>query len=242
MKKKCSACVQKIPPWLITFTDLITLLLVFFVMLISLGDIKTVKTLIILSAFEGKLGILSGGQSLTAGTFENMGQNIEALPSSKKEKSLSEAIKKAMAILDPEIKAKKVRVIENERGIVISLMTDLLFEPNSDQVNVDQIRGVLENLRLLIDLEEFDSHIKIEGHTDERKPQNTEFEDNWDLSVKRAWSVLNALRMVPSLTELDERKVSIHGYGDTRPVESNDTPEGRQYNRRVDIILLTKKD
>ena len=225
---------------MVTFTDLIILLMVFFVMLMSIGDIKTVKTLIILSAFEGKLGILSGGQSLTEGTFENMGQNIESLPSNKKEKLFSKAKKKAIAVLKPEIKTKKVRITEDERGIIISLMTDFLFEPNSAKVNMGQIRGVLENLRLLIDLEEFDSHIRIEGHTDERTPQNTEFEDNWDLSIKRAWSVLNALRMVPSLTEFDERKVSIHGYGDTRPVESNDTPEGRQYNRRVDIILLTK--
>ena len=67
-----------------TFADLVTLLMVFFVMLMAAGDTKIVKTLIILSAFEGKLGILSGGQSLSPGQFESMGQNLQALPSIKK--------------------------------------------------------------------------------------------------------------------------------------------------------------
>ena len=142
-----------------------------------------------------------------------------------------------MSILEPQIKARKIRVTEDERGVTISLMSDLLFEPGSDQLDIEENRNLLENLRLLLD-SEFDSHIRIEGHTDKRQYQGLDFKDNWDLSVKRAWAVLHAIIMTPSLVELDESKISIHGYGDTRPVESNDTPEGRQYNRRVDIVLL----
>ena len=78
-----------------TFADIVTLLMVFFVMLIASGETKIVKTLIILSAFEGKLGVLQGGQSLSPGEFENRGRNIESLPSSRRAQSLEKALKRA---------------------------------------------------------------------------------------------------------------------------------------------------
>ena len=117
-------------------------------------------------------------------------------------------------------------------------MTDLLFEPGSADIRISDIHPTLENLRLLIANEAFDNLVRLEGHTDRRPYRGTAFKDNWDLSVQRAWSVFNALRMIPSLHEFDEKRISIHGYAHTRPVEPNDTPEGRAYNRRVDVVLL----
>ena len=217
---------------------MVTLLMVFFVMLMATGETKIVKTLIILSAFEGKLGVLKGGQTFTPGDLEYMAQDVESLPSARKGRSLERAIKKALSIFKPEIRAKKIRVTEDERGIVISLMADLLFEPGSAEIRIRDVQNILENLRLLISSETFKNKIRLEGHTDERPYTMSDYKDNWDLSAQRAWAVLNALRMVPSLHDFDETRVSIHGYGSTRPIEPNDTPEGRAYNRRVDIILL----
>jgi len=237
-KKSCPDCVQEVPKWMVTFSDMTTLLLVFFVMLMSTGETKIVKTMIILSAFDGKLGLMKGGQSLSPGDFENMGQNIEALPSMQRGKSLSQALERAQSLFKPESINKKVRVMEDERGIVISLLTDMLFEPNEAEVRVNDIMDILENVRLLLDSPDFSGKMRIEGHSDNQDYSGSEFKDNWDLSMNRAWSVLNALRKVPSLSYFDESKISISGYGSTRPIESNDTPEGRKYNRRVDLILL----
>jgi len=167
-----------------------------------------------------------------------MGQQVESLPSSRKGKSLSKAIKKAVSIFRPESKNKRVKVTEDRRGIVISLMTDLLFEPGQAEVNIDEIRSILENLRLLIDSIQFNGALRIEGHTDDLPYGGDDFRDNWDLSMQRAWSVLNAMRMIPSLSEFDESKVSIVGFGSTKPLEGNETPEQREYNRRVDIVLV----
>jgi len=223
---------------MLTYSDMVTLLLVFFVMLMATGESKIIKTRIILSAFNGKLGLLDGGQTFAPGDFENMGQRIESLPSVKQGKSLSKSKKKAVSIFKPETFNKKVRVTEDERGIVISLMTDLLFEPSSAKVNVAEIQAVLENVRHLIDTADFSGNVRIEGHTDDRPYNGSQFRNNWELSAQRALSVLEALKNIPSLTSFDESKISVAGYGSTRPVESNDTPEGRELNRRVDIILL----
>ena len=224
--------------WIVTFADMVTLLMVFFVMLIAVREAKIIKTFIILSAFEGKLGLLEGGKSLSPDRFEEMGQRIESLPSFRRGKSLSRALKKASATFKPDIEAKRMRITEEARGIRVSLFTDFLFAPNSARLNMEASRRVMENLKLLLTSGEFDNHIAIEGHTDARPYSGREYKDNWDLSFQRAWVVLNGLRFIPALQELDESKLSLHGYGPTRPVESNETPEGRQYNRRVDIVLI----
>ncbi len=226
---------------MVTFSDMTTLLMVFFVLLIASGEVKIIKTKIILSAFSGKLGLLKGGKSLSPGEFENMGQSIESLPSTKKARFLSKSYKKAISVFKPEIKSKKVRVIETERGIIISLMSDLLFEGGTAAINFNDVRDILGNVRLLMDDPDFDNHLQIEGHTDSVDYRGTDFRDNWHLSTERAWSVLNALKLIPSLSDFDENQISIHGYGGTRPVESNDTPEGRAYNRRVDIVFINEE-
>ena len=231
---------RRATPWLLTYSDIVTLLMIFFVLLMATGDVKIIKTRIILSAFEGKLGVLRGGQSLSPGAFENMGQRIESLPSTERSRFLSKSYKKAINLFQPEIKSRKLRVLETERGLVISLMSDVLFEGGSADVHFEDIKSTLENLRLLIETLDDDQKILIEGHTDSIDYEGHAYKDNWDLSTARAWSILNALRLIPSLTAFDESKVSIHGYGRTRPVENNDTPEGRAYNRRVDIIFSHK--
>lgn len=236
-KKKDKRTRSGAPAWMVTYSDMVTLLMIFFVLLMASGEVDVVKTRIILSAFEGKLGLLKGGKSLSPGDFENMGQSIESLPSSKRARFLSKSYEKAVTIFKPDIKAKKMRVFETERGIVISLLSDLLFEGGSAEVNFEDVRGILENVRLLMEDPDFQNRIQIEGHTDDVAYKSEDFRDNWELSIGRSWAVLNALRLIPSLAKFDENKVSIHGYGSTRPLNNNETPEGRVYNRRVDIVF-----
>ena len=226
--------------WMVTFSDMTTLLMVFFVMLIAAGDVKIVKTRIILSAFDGKLGLLKGGKSISPGDFENVGQTIESLPSNQKAKSLSRSFEKAVSIFQPEIKSKKVRVTENERGVIISLMSDVFFEGKSAKIDYESVKSTLENLKLLMSNSDFTHQVQIEGHTDNNPYVGDDFKDNWDLSVERAWSILNALKLIPSLHAFDESKVSIHGYGSVKPIEDNTTPEGQAYNRRVDLVFTRK--
>lgn len=233
---------EKKEAWMTTYSDMVTLLMVFFIMLIAFGEVKEVKTRIILSAFSGKLGVLGGGQSLdTAAEFETLGSSFESLPSSTQGDNLQRKESPATEVLNPYVRSKRVRVIDNEEGITISLFTDTFFEKGSAEVDFASVREILENIRLLMDSEAFEGGILIEGHTDAIPYQGDEFKDSWDLSAARAWSVLQALRLVPSIFPLDESKISIHGYGPNRPIESNDTPYGRAYNRRVDIVLKRKE-
>ncbi|MDY7029979.1 MAG: flagellar motor protein MotB, partial [Spirochaetota bacterium] len=118
-KKKCPP--EGAPEWMTTYGDMVTLLLTFFVMLYTTATVDGAKIQLILAAFQG-LGLRSGGTTLQAtGELADMGNTIMSLPSVQKGRALDEARKKAISMFQPEIQAKKVRVKEDERGLVISL-------------------------------------------------------------------------------------------------------------------------
>lgn len=233
-RKKCPP--EGAPDWMLTYGDMVTLLLTFFVMMYTTATVDGAKIQLILAAFNG-LGMRSGGTTLQAtGQLADMGNTVMALPSAQAGRALDEARKKAVSMFQPEIKAKTVRVKQDERGLVISLAADAFFEPASAEVNIEESRSVLERVsNLLISLEGY--KFRIEGHTDPNPtdPQGP-WRTNWELSTARATNVLHYL--VDFGVSEDEFQVA--GFADTVPIASNETEEGRAYNRRVDIIVLSE--
>ena len=224
--------------WLTTYSDLMTLLLVFFIILISFGEVKIIKTQIILSAFSGSLGVLDGGLTLESSEeFESLGASVESLPSSQQGRDLDRADSEAEALFSPFEESKRIRVVENKDGIVISLFSDVFFEQGSAKVKFSAIKGVLENVRILLESNQFRGDIIIEGHTDSSPYVGEEFNDNWDLSMNRALNVFLALKSIPSIIPLNEDKIILKSLADNVPIDEDDTPQGRAYNRRVDIVL-----
>lgn len=233
-KRKCPP--EGAPDWMLTYGDMVTLLLTFFVMMYTTATVDGAKIQLILAAFNG-LGLRSGGTTLQAtGQLADMGNTVMALPSAQAGRALDEARKKAVSMFQPEIKAKTVRVKQDERGLVISLAADAFFEPASAEVNIEESRSVLERVsNLLISLE--GHKFRIEGHTDPNPtdPQGP-WRTNWELSTARATNVLHYLVDFG----VSEEKFQVAGFADTVPIASNETEEGRAYNRRVDIIVLSE--
>ena len=135
----------------------------------------------------------------------------------------------------PEIKSNKIAVTSDERGLVISLAADSFFPRNSAELNIEESRETLLRIsQFLSDKELATRRFRIEGHTDSGDSLSETWKSNWELSSARAINVLHYLTDFGA----QEDKFSIAGYADTRPVYSNETEEGRAYNRRVDIIIL----
>lgn len=226
--------------WMLTYSDMVTLLLVFFVLFVTITKNEVIKTKLIISALTGNLGFLQGGNTVqeTDNTFVTLGNTVQNLTSEDISKQkLNRSIDKSFFQFDSLQESKKVRVIENNEGIIITLFSDVFFEANSAELNFEAIKEVLERVRQLIDRNQFDGEILINGHTDSTPYQGSSFQDNWELSSARAYQVFLALRQIPYIYPIDTSKISIHGYGDSKPIESNNTPQGRAYNRRVDIYL-----
>lgn len=220
--------------WQGTYGDMITLMLCFFVMLYDPSESDAVQ----MAALSASLSNTNpgGGISVSPGSLADLGNVVSALPSMEKGKSLGPAMKKAISSFTPEVKSNRVTITSDERGIIISLASDSFFEEGSADINMEDSREVLLRLAKFFESPEVAGRRwRIEGHTD-NKPvvSGGIFPSNWELSAARAANVLHYLADFG----VDEKQFSIAGYADTRPKFSNDSAEGRAYNRRVDVIIL----
>ena len=237
MGKKAKEPEKPSTAWQGTYGDMITLMLCFFVMLYNPSEVDVTQLATITQSLQmQETESTSGGMSLSAGRLSDLGNNINSLPSLEKGKSLGLAKKKAVSLFAPDVKSNKITITSDERGLIITLLSDNFFEEGSADLNINETRETLLRLAEFFRSPELsDRRYRIEGHTD-NTPVSTEsvFPSNWELSATRAVNVLHYLADYG----VDENKFSVAGYSDTRPKFSNDTAEGRAYNRRVDIIIL----
>ena len=139
--------------------------------------------------------------------------------------------------LSKEIEDLEVIVQETKKGIVITFVSEVLFDSGKAIVRPEAYEKLDKVAKVLHEVVE-DRKIAIEGHTDNEPIKYSGWKSNWELSSHRALSVLHYL--VDKQGIVPER-VSATGYGEYNPVVDNDTPEGRQKNRRVEIVILPEK-
>lgn len=223
--------------WIVTYGDMITLLLVFFVALFDTTDADVIQINQMISSLNNiGMGASPGGNTLSAGKMAELGNSIATLPSMERGRLLATAKRKAVSLFQPEIRSNKVRITSDERGIVISLASDAFFRPASAAINIEETRGMLIRISELLKSPELEGRkFRIEGHTDDTPtdPAGPWF-SNWELSSARSLNVLHYLTDFG----VPERRFQVAGYAATVPIADNATEEGRAYNRRVDIIIL----
>jgi chemotaxis protein MotB len=225
------------PYWMLTYGDMTTLLLTFFVLMFTTAEVDGQELRMILAAFQG-LGSFRGGNTLQAGKLAELGNTIMTLPARERGSALDKARKTAISQFQPEIRTRMVRIKEDERGLVISLASDSFFRPASAEVDIEESRALLQRVSVLLSSRELQGRkFRIEGHTDAIPTDPAgDYETNWELSAARAVNVLHYLVDFG----VDERQFQVAGFADTVPLADNDTPEGRAYNRRVDIVILAE--
>ena len=237
MGKKAKQPEKPSTAWLGTYGDMITLMLCFFVMLYNPSEVDVTQMATITQSLQmQETETTSGGLSLSAGQLSDLGNNINSLPSLEKGKSLGMAKKKAVSLFAPDVKSNKITITSDERGLIITLLSDNFFDEGSADLNINDTRETLLRLADFFRSDELKNRrFRIEGHTDNTPvAENSKFPSNWELSATRAINVLHYLADYG----VRENDFSVAGYADTRPKFSNDTAEGRAYNRRVDIIIL----
>ena len=237
MGKKAKEPEKPSNAWQGTYGDMITLMLCFFVMLYDPTEVDVTAMATITQSLQmSETETTSGGMSLSAGQLSDLGNNINSLPSLEKGKSLGMATKQAVSLFAPDVKSNKITITSDERGLIITLLSDNFFEEGSAELNINDTRETLLRLADFFKSDELKGRrFRIEGHTDNTPVTNDSvFPSNWELSATRAVNVLHYLADYG----VRENDFSVAGYADTRPKFSNDTAEGRAYNRRVDIIIL----
>ena len=194
----------------------------------------TLRRLIILGV------ILIGALSLSSCTFIfQKGRRVDVEKISKLKNELSElerAKKELEDRLKDEIADKEVKVEMLERGLVVTFVAEVLFDSGKAELK-DSSFQKLDKVAGVINTTVRDLDIGIEGHTDSDPIKYSGWKSNWELSSARALSVLHYLIEKQNITS---QRLAATGYGEYRSVASNDTKEGRQKNRRVEIVILPK--
>lgn len=137
--------------------------------------------------------------------------------------------------LEKEIKDKQVRLSMEEKGLVITFVSEVLFDSGKANLKPEAFSSLDKVAKILVDNVP-DNNIGVEGYTDNQPIKHSKWKSNWELSAYRALSVLEYLEG----KGVNPERLSASGYGEYKPVASNDTAEGRQMNRRVEIVILPK--
>lgn len=155
----------------------------------------------------------------------------------KERQELAKAKALLSKLLRKEIEDRQIRVEQNERGVVITFLAEVLFDSGKAKVREDSY-SVLEKVARVLTEEVSDYRIGIEGHTDNDPIKHSGWKSNWELSTARATSVLHYL---VDQKGVQPARVSAIGYGEYHPIASNDDSEGQQQNRRVEVVILPKE-
>jgi flagellar motor protein MotB len=139
-----------------------------------------------------------------------------------------------MVAIQKELEQSNLDVTRDPRGVVISLPQALLFPPGEDHINADAMEtvGVIGDV-----LRKIPNNVSLVGHSDAIPIHNRRFSSNWELASARG---LRLLELLSSRYGIDESRLSVQSYGSNDPKSSNDTPDGRASNRRVEIVILEK--
>lgn len=229
--------------WLLTYADLVTLLLIFFIILYSLSAVNPARFQQMQEAFSsfftgGNFTIFDTRGGGAAGLLQGLtpGQRVQSNRGGRNAGTGGQSIlrNQALSSLQNLVKAGKVKVIPTENGFAISLVSDLFFASASAALNADAM-PVLQQVSDF--LGQIPNSVVVEGHTDNIPPDAVRWPGgNWQLAAERSIAVLQTLEDYGVPTE----RLSSSSYGSTRPVQSNNTEEGRAYNRRVDIVIVEK--
>lgn len=244
-KRKAPEGKKGLDEWMGTYGDMVTLLLCFFVLLFSMSSVDAAKFEQIAASFSDSPNIL---KSTSPGILNAMGNGIMQQPMKNKSKASgtnkgdkSGEEVKTMAGDFRTYFAKnglsdKIQIDDsNEQYLTISFAEGILFDSGKSDLKPE----ALDVLDLVANemLKYPENDIKIEGHTDNRPINTAKYPNNWYLSAARAISVA---MFFTDNKGFAPTRISTEGFGEFRPVKSNDTPENRAANRRVEIKILSK--
>ncbi len=238
MAKKCKCeCPECMPEWLATFGDLMSLLLCFFVLLLSMSTMDAKKVSEAVGSLAGSMGIMNGGTIVKTSKEKGSPTSQTITPANQMDKQISKAVAEFQE-LSKNANGNAISLEEGEEGFLIHLPADIAFKSGSAELYNEDSILFLKRLALIIKTLPPEVQVQVRGYTDNvPPPKDSIYQDNWELSAARAITVVRELmkdRVKPT-------RLSAAAYGQYHPIATNATPQGRAKNRRVDIVFFARK-
>ena len=228
------------PEWIVTFSDIISLLVTFFVMILTFSTMEPEEKNRAVGFLRGAMGVMTRENESSRKAIQKDDTNLaDRDPENGQEIPFSRSLEK----LEDELQELRVRLMRGEElkidqiedGVRIRLQGDRLFNPGSHRLRLEHIPVVREVADVL---GYYPNRVIVEGHTDTAFVGDSEFSPGYELAAGMAASVAEVLiREGP----VPRERISVASYGASRPIASNTTPQGRVKNRRVDILILKEK-
>lgn len=213
------------PAWMATFADMMTLLMCFFILILSFSSIELDKFKMAMGSLQGALGTLGVQKKLLPDQswFSPNTQNTDQI----KENSILDHIEKMREQIKKEGLEDKISIEEEGGEVYIQMKDDMMFHSGKAELKPTYFNLLsLIAKTFLADAKQ----IRVEGHTDNIPIQTKEYQSNWELSIQRA---LNVVRYFVNHENIHPAKLIIAGYGEHKPIAANDSPSNRAKNRRV---------
>ena len=224
--------------WLVSYADFMTLLFAFFVVMYAISSVNQGKYQVLSEALGSAFGrpplLIGPNQPLMQPRLPNLQlprpRNNDGILRREREKMTGMA-RDLLKALAPMVSQGKIRVTETARGVSIEISDNILFA----QAEAKLSNPSSEVLKAIAQVIKADNHaIQVEGHTDTVPISGAQFPSNWELSAVRASSVVRLFIE----NGIGENRLVAIGHGSNQPVASNQTPEGRLRNRRVQVVIL----
>lgn len=233
-KKKCKNIIIKkgLDDWVMTYGDMMSLLLTFFVLIVSFSSMQETKFEQAVSSLHEAFGVLASPESV-------LEMETPIVPNHDPNDEESEMLYEVRAVeklILEEGLSEKVEVEVTDDGVLFRLNSEFAFVSGGASLQ-EKPRSVLD--KLVSFFKKFPYKVRVEGHTDTVPINSSKFPSNWELSAARAVSVARYFQGMG----LPPSRIAATGMGEFHPIAENDTAEGREKNRRVEIFLhLNKKD
>lgn len=219
--------------WIVTYADMVTLLLTFFVMLVAISSVDTERFEKIMYSIQYTLGagVAPGGRVGRIDTHD-VRQRSLSTPTGSENEPLLEDIRETINKKDLQ---DSVQVVQQGNKVIVRVKGQVLFPTASSQFD-PQAKKVLDELAKLV-MQYPEYRLDVGGHTDPRPISTPKFDSNWELSALRATAVLRYLVE----QGVNPRRMTATGYADTDPIVPNSSLENMAKNRRVEFVLEKKE-
>lgn len=212
------------PFWMTTYSDMVTLLLTFFVLIVSMSEVELIRFKEALSYFNGRRSVLRNEAMMPPARPAEDSQQVFL----QRESAIDDLAK----FLRENDMQEKIKVRVSELGVHVSIVDSVVFASGRAEV-IETAKPLLTKVGEA--LTPLAAHVIVEGHTDDRPISTSQFPSNWELSGARAASVVRFFLLQNDA--IHPRQYKTVGHGEFHPVASNDTAAGRARNRRVEILF-----
>ncbi|MDH3977199.1 MAG: OmpA family protein [Gammaproteobacteria bacterium] len=234
------------PLWMVTFADLMALMMTFFVLLYSFSSIDETKyRMIAVSLASGFGAVLVSPKSAPTAALGppsmmpspmNSPMGRAQMSSGSTPQAMNTAVaEQVVETLQDEIAEGIISVETTGNTVVIRFPEEIAFPPGSGDIS-EKVIPIIE--RLTAQLADAPGTIMVSGHTDNRPINTSRYQSNWKLSTDRAVSVVQLFEKIGGI---ESSRLTAVGHGDTKPIASNDTAEDRAKNRRVEIAVVQQQ-